>query len=64
MTPQERRIVELVAQGRTNREIAADVQLGVKTLERRLTALYRKAGVSSRIELARSASVPRGDAPA
>jgi DNA-binding CsgD family transcriptional regulator len=58
LTPQERRIVELVADGRTNREIAAALALGEKTLERRLTALYRKAGVSSRTELARTAGAP------
>lgn len=49
----ERRIVALVVEGRTNREIAAELQLGQKTLERRLTALYRKLGVASRTELAR-----------
>ncbi|MDW5598863.1 helix-turn-helix transcriptional regulator, partial [Conexibacter stalactiti] len=59
LTPQERRIVELVADGRTNREIAADLHLGEKTLERRLTALYRKAGVASRTELARTVVAPR-----
>jgi DNA-binding CsgD family transcriptional regulator len=64
LTPQERRIVRLVAEGRTNREIAAALQLGEKTLERRLTTLYRKTGVSSRIELARAAGTRRDDAPA
>jgi len=54
LTPQERRIAQLVAAGRTNREIAAELSLGEKTLERRLTALYRKAGVGSRTELARA----------
>ncbi len=47
----ERRLVELVGEGRTNREIAAELHLGQKTLERRLTALYRKLGVGSRAEL-------------
>ncbi|HST42977.1 MAG TPA: helix-turn-helix transcriptional regulator [Conexibacter sp.] len=59
LTPQERRIVELVADGGTNREIAAALHLGEKTLERRLTALYRKAGVASRTELAWTAVAPR-----
>ncbi|HEY8582425.1 MAG TPA: AAA family ATPase [Capillimicrobium sp.] len=49
----ERRIAELVAEGRTNREIAAELILSEKTLERRLTALYRRLGIASRNELAR-----------
>ncbi|HEU4655927.1 MAG TPA: AAA family ATPase [Capillimicrobium sp.] len=52
----ERRIAELVAQGRTNREIAAELILSEKTLERRLTALYRRLGIASRNELARLAA--------
>lgn len=58
LTPQERRIAQLVAAGSTNREIAAELSLGEKTLERRLTALYRKAGVASRTELARAVAAP------
>jgi len=63
LTPQERRIARLVADGRTNREIAAELSLGEKTLERRLTTLYRKAGVSSRTELARIAVAPTAPPP-
>lgn len=53
LTAVERRIVRLVSEGRTNRELAAELHLGQKTLERRLSALYRKLGVSSRTALAR-----------
>lgn len=53
LTATERRIVRLVSEGRTNRELAAELHLGQKTLERRLSALYRKLGVSSRTALAR-----------
>jgi DNA-binding NarL/FixJ family response regulator len=53
LTAVERRIVRLVGEGRTNRELAAELHLGQKTLERRLSALYRKLGVSSRTALAR-----------
>jgi DNA-binding NarL/FixJ family response regulator len=53
LTPQQRRIGALVAQGLTNREISQTIYVGEKTLERQLTALYRTLGISSRIELAR-----------
>ena len=56
----ELRLATLVAQGRTNREIAAQLQLGEKTLERRLTALYRRLGIASRTELARFAGDEAG----
>jgi DNA-binding NarL/FixJ family response regulator len=53
LTPSERRIAELVAQGRTNREVAAELVLSVHTVEGALTSLYRKLGVRSRTEMAR-----------
>nr|WP_246344553.1 LuxR family transcriptional regulator [Conexibacter arvalis] len=64
LTPQERQIARLVADGRTNREIAAALHLGEKTLERRLTRLYRKAGVGSRTELARALAASEAEPPA
>jgi DNA-binding CsgD family transcriptional regulator len=49
----ERRIVELVRAGATNREIAASVFLSVKAVEANLTRLYRRLGVRNRAQLAR-----------
>jgi DNA-binding CsgD family transcriptional regulator len=54
LTPSERRIAELVADGRTNREVAAELFVTVHTVEKALTRAYRKLGVSSRTELART----------
>ncbi len=53
LTPAERRVAELVAAGRTNREVAETLVLSVHTVEAALTQAYRKLGVRSRTELAR-----------
>jgi DNA-binding CsgD family transcriptional regulator len=53
LTPTERAVAVLVAQGRTNREAAAALFLSVHTVEAALTAVYGKLGVRSRTELAR-----------
>lgn len=53
LTPAERRVAALVAEGRTNREVAAALFLGERTVETHLTHVYAKLGVRSRAELAR-----------
>ena len=53
LTAAERRVAVLVAQGRTNREVAAALFLGERTVASHLTRVYAKLGVRSRTELAR-----------
>jgi DNA-binding NarL/FixJ family response regulator/tetratricopeptide (TPR) repeat protein len=53
LTTAERRVAALVAGGRTNREVAAQLFTTVNTVETHLTRIYRKLGVRSRTELAR-----------
>jgi DNA-binding CsgD family transcriptional regulator len=53
LTPSERRIAEVVAAGKTNKEAAAELFLSVHTVEDALKRVYRKVGVRSRTELAR-----------
>jgi DNA-binding CsgD family transcriptional regulator len=53
LTITEQRIVELVAAGRTNPEIAAALFVSVKTVEANLTRIYRKLDLRGRVELAR-----------
>ena len=53
LTAAERRVAALVADGRTNREVAAALSLGQRTVETHLTHIYAKLGVRSRTELAR-----------
>ncbi|MGH3111985.1 MAG: LuxR C-terminal-related transcriptional regulator, partial [Gaiellaceae bacterium] len=52
LTPAEQRIAELVGQGRSNKEVAAELVVTVRTVESNLTRIYRKLGVRSRAELA------------
>lgn len=52
LTAAERRVALLVAEGRTNREVAAALFLGERTVASHLTHIYAKLGVRSRTELA------------
>ena len=54
LTPAEQRVAALVAQGRTNREVATTLFLGERTVETHLSHIYAKLGVRSRTELART----------
>lgn len=53
LTEAERRVAELVANGRTNQEVAASLFIGERTVASHLTHIYGKLGVRSRTELAR-----------
>ena len=55
LSPSELRVAELVAEGRTNREIAAALFLGERTVASHLTHIYAKLGIRSRTELVRHA---------
>lgn len=46
------RIIELIRAGKTNRQIAAELGVSEKTVERHLTRLFGKTGCRSRVELA------------
>jgi DNA-binding CsgD family transcriptional regulator/tetratricopeptide (TPR) repeat protein len=52
LTDGERRVVELVASGRSNREAAAELTISTKTVEAALTRAYVKLDVRSRAQLA------------
>jgi DNA-binding NarL/FixJ family response regulator len=52
LSPQEKRILEYVAQGMTNREIAHTMYLAEKTVKNYVSALLRKLGMQRRTEAA------------
>jgi DNA-binding CsgD family transcriptional regulator len=54
LTAREREIAELVASGRSNREVAEQLVLSARTVEAHLRSIYGKLGVRSRVELART----------
>ncbi|WP_157555338.1 helix-turn-helix transcriptional regulator [Nocardia crassostreae] len=51
LSPAERRVAELAAHGRRNREIAAELDITTSTVEQHLTRVYRKLSVARRSEL-------------
>jgi DNA-binding CsgD family transcriptional regulator len=57
LTPAERRVCELAAGERTNREIAQQLFVTEKTVELHLTNAYRKLGIRSRFQLASALSL-------
>ena len=52
LTPTEQRVADLVAEGRSNKEVAAELFVSVRTVEANLTRVYAKLGIRSRTELA------------
>ena len=53
LTPSELRIVRLAAEGHTNREIAQELYVTLKTVEGHLSRAYTKLGIEGRGELSR-----------
>jgi DNA-binding CsgD family transcriptional regulator len=54
LTPQERQVAVLAAEGKTNREIGSQLFLSPKTIEWHLSHVYRKLGITSRGKLSRA----------
>ena len=52
LTKRERQIVARVARGRTNREIARELNIGEQTVKNHLSGIFEKLEVRNRLELA------------
>lgn len=52
LTPREKEVLGLVVDGQTNREIAFNLDISEKTVEKHLHNVYKKLDVSSRVEAA------------
>jgi DNA-binding CsgD family transcriptional regulator len=56
LTETEARVAELVARGSSNKEVAQALYMSVRAVEANLSKVYRKLGVASRAELAKTFS--------
>jgi predicted ATPase/DNA-binding CsgD family transcriptional regulator len=56
LTPAERDVARLVAEGLANKDIAARLFVSPRTVQTHLTHVYGKLGIASRVQLAREAS--------
>jgi DNA-binding CsgD family transcriptional regulator len=63
LTVAEQRVARLVAAGHTNKEVAAELVVTVRTVESTLTKVYAKLGVRSRTELARRIGAQESSTP-
>jgi DNA-binding CsgD family transcriptional regulator len=52
LTDKEREVVTLLMTGCSNSEIATELQTGVQQIKNKLTKVYDKCGVNTRLELA------------
>ena len=52
LTPQEERILDMIAEGRTNREIGEEIRLSEKTVKNYVSAILQKLEVARRAEAA------------
>jgi DNA-binding NarL/FixJ family response regulator len=52
LTPQERRILDLIGEGMTNRQIATEMFLAEKTIKNHVTHLLLKLGLKRRTQAA------------
>jgi len=60
LTPTEQRVADLVAEGRSNKQVAAELFVSVRTVEANLTRVYSKLGIRSRSELAATRQASNG----
>lgn len=50
LTPREQQVLEKIAEGRSNKQIAAELGLGTRTVKEHLTSIFRKLGVQDRTD--------------
>jgi DNA-binding CsgD family transcriptional regulator len=56
LTPTERNVVRLVSEGLGNKDIATRLFVSPRTVQTRLTHVYTKLGLTSRVQLVQEAA--------
>jgi DNA-binding CsgD family transcriptional regulator len=64
LTPSERRVAQLAADGLSNRDIAQNLFVTTRTVEGHLTHAYQKLAIASREQLPAALAPPHGEATA
>lgn len=62
LTPQESSVARLVAEGKSNRDVASDLVVSVNTVEYHLKNIFAKLGITSRSQLVLRLTAPPADA--
>ena len=60
LTPREAEVLWLIAAGKTNQDIARELVLSVRTVERHISTVYEKLGLHGRAARASAASIAAG----
>jgi DNA-binding NarL/FixJ family response regulator len=60
LTPREAEVLWLIAAGKTNQDIARDLVLSVRTVERHISTVYEKLGLHGRAARASAAAIAVG----
>jgi DNA-binding NarL/FixJ family response regulator len=63
LTQREADVLELLQKGRSNKEIAAQLSIGIETVRTHASNIYRKLGISSRRDLANLTRAERTPSP-
>ncbi|MFP7570602.1 response regulator transcription factor [Marivita sp. S2033] len=63
LTPQQARILDLICQGKLNKQIAFDLSIAETTVKTHVTAILRKLDVHSRTQAVLLAQTARADGP-
>lgn len=51
LSPKQKQVLELIVQGKTNREVAEVLHIGRRTVEEHRAEIYRRMEVSNVVEL-------------
>lgn len=58
LSPREREVADLAAKGCPNAQIAEELFISVETVKRHMATIFKKLGISSRLELRKLESLP------